>query len=312
MAKQPVIPIQAAPLRLTMLMKTPTKVLSEEHWYPGTTSINATDPLANAAANALAVARIATLPTDCKMLEWTLSQENVYRDSYGNTQILPTSNSVGAPENLGNDVISIFMQSTPAYRRTMYYGCVPDNVINNDLFVPGTNAAWQTAWQNYMLLLTGQATPLSVVSTTPLQATWGFLPNSTDPSISVRVTIQNIVYIAGSDTITVITNANSLAYKGAVVRISNVQNVSAAYPMNQLWQVLSVGGGGTILTLNNFAPQALQPVAPLTGGYLQVKVRIWSPYSAYIPITIGTRRRGSRTGQPLGRRKRKYNIGFPG
>lgn len=312
MPRQPAIPINGTPLKLTMVMKTPTKVLSEVHWWNNTGDFDAANISANGSAMALANQRIAMLPSDCKMLYWNLSQENVYRDSYGNTQQLGTVNNLGEPENIGNDCVGIFMQSTPQYRRHMYLGCIPDTVIINDAFLPGANPAFSAAFNTYMRNLTGQANPGAYSPVAPVSQPWGFLPATRDPGITVKVAITSFVYVPGAPTIVAICAASSLCVAGDVVRISGVANVGPEYPMNQLWQVLSVSVDKTMVTLNNFSPQALQPLNPLVNGSLQKMERDFQYYSGYVPTSPGSRRRGTRTAQPLGRRKRKYNIGYPG
>src|ERR1017187_5278532 len=103
MARQPAVPIAGFPLKFTMVLKTPTKTLTEVHWHATLETDNATTQAINDDATALATARIATLPNDCSMVEWNLSQENVYRDAYSNLAPLPDSLSYALAENLGND-----------------------------------------------------------------------------------------------------------------------------------------------------------------------------------------------------------------
>jgi hypothetical protein len=314
MARQPtpVILGTPPPIKLAMTMQTPTKKVGEVHWCNG--FANADDADALVAASTLVGLRIACLPGDCNLINWVISQENVYRDA-NNLEIPAKGINIGASltENAGADCVEILMYATAQFRRVMYFGCLPDEVVNQDQFIPTANPTFSAAFKAYFLKLTGQQTNTNGVQTNTSQATWGYLPQDTTSGTAPVCQIQSFTYVANSNTITVVTTTPNLCLAGDVVRIGRVQGVTKQFPMNQLWQVASLnpaGPDGVTLVLNNFPPTILTTTSGLVGGYLQRKVRKFYPYSSYNPTLVTTRKRGYRTALPLGKRKIKRTIGY--
>lgn len=319
MARQPgvpIIPITVGttaginPIKFMMLMQGPTKKITEVHWYATASSLdNAT--LA-ATFQALAVARSAMLPVECNMLQWTASQENVFRDALHDDGVGFGPQVVTSNENQGNDTLPVYMQAGVQYRRTMYLGCVPDTIMNNDVYVPNNDLPYKGAIISYLALLTGSNPGLAPGGTQPPANTgWGFCPQLIDAATVPISTIFSLGFTAGLNTFTVVpTDAMTLA-PGDLVAISKVPGVTQQFPMNQRWVVQNYAGG--VVTLQGFTPVNPLPAQyPVTGGFIKKLVRKFQLYTNYAIGQPSSRNRGSATQTPKGRKKRKYNIGYPG
>ena len=315
MSRQPGIPIgfSATPStwnKLSIVISTPTKKMTEVHWLSVQTPIGYGDANYNAVV-AVVNARAALMADNCNVVNWTLSQENVWRDAIGPNAPIPNPQGMGESENLGNDSLNIYYTAGPQYRRTAYMGAIPDSSVTGDLWVPGAANPFYPALVNYLNLLAAySADNPPNVNPLPTQSLFGFLAVDMSNTCPV-VNILSYAIVAGQSTFNVVCDAAPGVISGSVVRISRAGATSSSYPVDQLWTVKAVAGG-TTLTLQSY-PFAFNstPLVP-QGGKLQNKNRIFVPYVNWSVSGPGKRNRGVRTDSVLGRRKRKYNIGYPG
>lgn len=310
MPKQPAVPISGTPIKLTFLIKTPTKKFTEVHWNNSVVDLE--NPLLNDDCNNLAIARCKSLPVDCKMLHWQLSKENVYRDAWPNAGGSLPKGLITDKDNQGNNTLPVYMSAGTQYRRTMFLGAIPDSVIGDDLYKPEENTIFKTWITSFLAILTGvdPGAPVGSAALAPNNQ-WGFLPRLVnDPTVPV-VPIDFFTFASGKPDFTVVTTLAHGCSVGDVVQISKVQGANAQFPMNQLWVVQSTGTD-TTMDLQGFPPSVIPADTGLSGGFLQRKVRTFQKYDGYAIGQPSARNRGNSIETPKGRHKVKYNIGWPG
>jgi hypothetical protein len=312
--------------KMVMTIRTPSKTFNEVHYCNiGDTPVDiGTLPQVKKNAQALAVARSTLLPVNCTLLGWEMSNTAVYRNTIGNSY--GTGYGEGATasaENEGNDCLKVRLTSTEAYRRILYMGAIPDLVVGSDIFSPQVSAGWYTALQLYLNLLAGKPAgpaiaPPAGSPTTPFVPFWGSAFQSTDTGASGAYPIGDIQALTWNGTIPpnqffVTTDVPIKALPGDVVRISKFVGANAGLPMNQLWTVVS--GSGLEYILNSWTLPASYGGAFTTqpyNGYIQKVVKVFGFYDSWALQQPGTRNRGNRISTPLGRKRKKRNIGYPG
>jgi hypothetical protein len=309
--KQPVIPILGNPVRLTFWIETPTKVIQEVNWsnYAG----DITNPAFINQAQALANLRAACMPSGVSLLQWEGSQENVWRDAIDSGGTLFVEGIKTETENLGNDNLPVLMYAAVTqYRRTQFLCGIPDTNVTSDQYAPAAPGGFNTNVNRYLTALASinSAVP-PPVTPPPGNTTWGYLPILiNDPRVPL-CNIMTFTFTTGQTLWTITTNVAHQCSVGDVVRVSAVQGVNKQFPLNQLWMVNSVPNA-TSLTLQGFPPSIVPVPAPVSGGKVQKKIRIFQLYTSYSIQRPSSRNRGNRALSPIGRRKKKYNLGFPG
>jgi hypothetical protein len=300
------IPITNPWAKITMFIKTPTKVITESHWFNDYTQSDdqvlynwitafATGTGSNAS---LCTWRGFLLPQNTAIYEVRCSRETIRGDSAVSTFPTGTANSLGGFESTGNVCMDIRLESGTLSRKTLYLGALPGAIVSNDGYVPSGVAGWSTALTNY---LTGLAGGIEVE--TRVNSIWGYLGQDTT---QLPWLISGIVCAStsGGTTITVTTFPNHGYSPGDVVLISGVKNTSQIFPFNQRWKIVSVptANSFTLPLLSNVT----QPGASF-GPYGEVRRlrHVFLPYNNAILGQIRTRKRGGRTGLPLGRSKRR-------
>ena len=315
MAKQPAIPVVGTggqPARLELRIKTPDKTLTEDHWHKETADLNDAQLLKD--AQDLANARSQMLPSGCSLIGWRLSQENVFGDSVYNPPGNFTPSTITDTIEQGNDCIPTFMSGTTQYRRTMFLGAIPDDVITNDALDLATDAAWFAAMRRYYIILTGKDPYAPPGSPAPaVNNSWGFLPRRAPTTGFPKANIVGWVFTNNSPFVQVTTDIATNVVEGDVVQIRGVSGVNAQFPMNQLWVVSTADPGTpTVFVIQGFPPSTIPPALPLRLGTVRKMWRAFQLYDGYALGSPGERKRGNSIGQQKARNKKKWNIGFPG
>jgi hypothetical protein len=318
MALQPAIPIDRNYCRVTVFIKTPTKVTSESHWLVEPNSATEfgegiqkfdTETLATWMAD-LQPLRRQCFAKDCYTLAVRASSENLYKDSAvytgdpGQTKSGPVF-----PENAGNDVLNIRMQCGDNYRRIMYLGAVPDVAMTDDKYKSDGDAqVFDTALAEYLVKLAGKSIN---PQETPVASKWGFLVLNKNAAKCPRVKITGITYVKGPPPIlTVFCDKAHKLNIGDIVRVSRVPKVSKDFPLNQLWRALP-GSDEKNFVIADFATASTDAIGNWFGGFAMRQEKTIAPYTGWsIETNVGTRKRGGRTFLPLGRVKRKITVGY--
>lgn len=295
------IPVLNKTPRLTFFIKTPSRTISESHWY---SIANADLATVSAAGNALAGKRAACLAGGAEMIAMRVSLEKVYKDSLVSTLTLGFTDTGFAPENMGNDALVISCQSGTLYRKVFFLGGIPDDVVANGTLVPSppapsTSGAWGKNFRGYLNWLQGGGGPGQA---------WGFLAlqkGDSAPRIPILSMLQNV----GPSTLTVTTNGNHMLAAGDVVRISRYPYANINQPFNQLWYVATVPTPSTY-TVSGWVTSGTAPITTGAGGWSWKQIRDVVPYTQVQFDSINTRKRGARAFLPLGRVKRKKTVGY--
>jgi hypothetical protein len=293
--KQPAIPITVPALRMTMFMTTPSRTISETHWY---SQAGADPSVVMAAALKLVPYRVALLAKGALLTEVRVSNDKIYRDSLVNTSsadYIPTSDD---PENLGNDAIIIRCESGSLYRKVFYLGGIPDNTIVAGKYNFINAGAFPKELNQYLQALLGKQASTA--------GAWGFVALDRS-SACPRVGVTVLSVATAPTVVTIVTKDPHGCSNGDIIRLSYVPNASIQLPFNQLWAVTVVNT--TTVTLNQF-PTQLNPYSQGIGGFLTKQQKILVPYTAAYVDGVNTRKRGARSFLPLGRSKKKHTIGY--
>jgi hypothetical protein len=293
----PAIPIVGNPVRMTFFMTTPSRTISESHWY----ATDGADPVTvlNAGVN-LAQYRVNLLASGASMVEVRVSIENIYRDSLVDSTVAFLTPAGITAENLGNDAIVIRAESTSLYRKVFYLGGIPDGVIVAGKYDPAAAGAGTFGKDvvSYLKALQGKQ------GTT--QGSWGFL--ALDKSAACpRCNVTSINVTTAPTVVTVTCKQAHNCSNGDLIRLSYVPNATAQLPWNQVWAVTVVNP--TTVTLNGF-PIQLVGYSQGIGGFLTKQQRILRPYTNLIIDSVNTRKRGARAFLPRGRSKKKHTVGY--
>jgi hypothetical protein len=306
--KQPVIPIAANYVKVEMFIHTPSKEVTESHYWNTVSTppdlvgaLNAFDPIARA--------RAAMLPNGVYIDEVRASVEGIQGDTILNNVYsnLPGP-SPGVQENLSNDCLKVRIQGILGNVNThtnVSLAGIPDDCIVRGAYVtnPTSVPTFNDLLTDYFKALCGNYGTLVLAQ----PGAWGYL--GLNPAYQ-RIPITQILITGNipSQVVTVTTKAAHGLAANDVVRLGRVPNASAILPWNQLWIVASVVDA-TDFTIAGFPPVAVVvPNGP--GGTMRKMSKVFIPYVGAGNLKPGTRRRGTRTGLPLGRFKKKSTLGY--
>jgi hypothetical protein len=311
MPLQPPIGIDANYIKLTMIINTPTKVVTESHLKVGAitgTPTFAALQTALADANGWLVSRAQMLPAGCNLNEVRASVENVAGATAVNTTYINIVGTEPAVENVGNDCLKLRLEGGNSSHTNISLAAIPDDCIASGKYVinPASAPTFDNLVKTYF---TNLCNGYQLSTTAPrVNSAWGFL--GLDPTqLRIKV-VSAIATVAGFvTTLTITTSAGITVAPGDVVRLGKIPGASSVFPVNQLWQVATVIDAThfTIATSPSFLP-AGNSTGP--GGYVRKLIYTCIPYNNAVMLAPGTRRRGSRTGKPLGRFKKKRTVGY--
>ena len=158
MPLSPQIPIVGNLGKMVLTIRTPSKTFEEVHYCNlGSDNVDInTLPNTISRGQSLANAQRACLPLNCRLLGWEMSNTSAYRNIASSNYLQGFNPGVSTDnENAGNDCLKIRLTATSKYRRMLYLGAVPDDVVTSDIFVPGVAANWFTNLQTYLNTLAG-------------------------------------------------------------------------------------------------------------------------------------------------------------
>ena len=140
MAKQPAIPIDGNPIRLTMFLKGPERTISESHWLDPTQKTTLKDGLKQ--ATTLATLRANTLVNGWKMTEVRVSKENIQKDSSVNADVALIPNPAFTSDSSADDCINVRIESGELYRKVLYFAPVSGDAVVQEEYSPSTAKAF--------------------------------------------------------------------------------------------------------------------------------------------------------------------------
>lgn len=300
------IPIDGNPTRLIIYMRTPYKRFTETHWLSATTS----PPLLSVPAdvNTLAIKRAACLGNDSFLDYIRMSQDNVFMDSLVTDQNAPIAGLAGAtqsyPADPGGISLRVRLEATSQHRRALYMAGIPDQAVRRGAYQVGELPMFDTNLEDYLGFLTGQ--PGSSYSAHP----FGYVAITKDAGVAPRVKILSVstVVAAPLGNVTVATTAPHLLAPGDTVRISRWPGANAALPINTLF-IVRIVSSPIEFTITIGVPTTTVTIQA-GGGWAQKMLLKLVPYSGYLKRYVDSKRRGNRSGQPLGRFKKKHTIGY--
>jgi hypothetical protein len=306
--KQPVIPIAANYVKVEMFITTPSKEVTESHYW---NTVSTPPDLVGALGkfDPIARARASMLPNGVYIDEVRASVEGIQGDTIlNNVYSNIPGPSPGVQENLSNDCLKVRIQGLIGNVNThtvVNLAGIPDDCIVRGAYIsnPASCPTFNTLLTAYFTALCGAYNQLTPAAPGP----WGYL--GLNPA-NQRIPIVQIL-ITGSipnQVVTVTTKAAHGLAQYNVVRLGRVPNASAILPWNQLWVVASIVDGFNF-TISGFPPVAVvTPNGP--GGTVRNMSKIFIPYVNAGNLKPGTRRRGTRTGLPLGRFRKKTTLGY--
>lgn len=277
--------------RVTLMFEDAAFAWSETYWC------NATDiTLAQARAAAMLPLRNQLSSTPTTMLGARISKDNVFRDSL-------FLDAVGLQVGLGivspvdepragerpYSVILLRGESGSLYRKSMYLGGVPSSLII-DPVGPVLDPAWAKAYRRWIALLSDGLSQ------------WGFKARLKAPDTTPEVHVATASAVGGQYVVTTIGDAQVAVNQFIAVRnVQYFQISGKPTPLpNGYFQVVSVAdvAGGKAYTLGPIFNLVTKPGS----GFASRAIWGFVPFSTLIVKGETHRKRGVRSGRPLGRR----------
>jgi hypothetical protein len=291
---QPAVPIISNWPKLTLFIQTPTKVITESHWY---TSINALQACM-AEANNLINMRRALLGDDAKLVAVRGSLENVFGDSLINPKSLTVVPNGYGPCDPGDSNILMRLESGSFYRKSLFLSGVPDLVIQSSVYTPQACQGYSTAMTNWSKYLAPKGPTAAPV--------WGFLARNKTaiqcPQVQVLVIQTDPTGKIASVTCAGDPLLDPTDPTKSVVLLSRLNDGTRNYPeFNGLWNVDSVPAPGNFNFVGSFVPNQTYF---MNTGFARKAQKILCLYTNAVVRAIGGHKRGNRALTPLGRRKK--------
>lgn len=293
MPLQPTIPPGDQRNKAKFIFKGPTKTWSEVHWTGQTgtgglqTSLTQAVALAQLRCNLLAAGnRMIRVEVSCPLVK-----RNTLRDSSCQNFIAPF-----VQENTAQSSLRVFVTAGTLNRASIFLGGIPDSQISGDQWTPPAGSDFPNALNQYMSTLIGNG--------------WGLMGRNKVQGTAPRVRITQVGNVAGAlNTITVTTQIPHLipVQPYTYARVGGVVGATPSFPVNQLWQVITVDG--THFTLIGFPIQT--SVTVLQGsGFARYAINAFQAYTDWVNPVATRHKRGTRTEEVPAKKKFKRTIGY--
>lgn len=293
--------------RMTVFFSLGKAEWTETHWLPQSNTLQDAVPL----ALTFAKQRSKLLGTNTKMSKIRLSFDGIFRDSLlvgqdnipSNPQGLAVVAAGGAQVQKAEDLVSdipnvcviVRAEAGELRRKTIYLGGNPDALAGGNW--PDTDINPGLAWW-------GKA--FSEFSKSVINLGCGYIGRKVQPKITQVIKFQGdatppLMYgalvgngsLGGAPTV-----GTYMQLRGFSVK-AGAQKINGRY---QLAEVSVVGNDQLFMLRNSLN---IDPSAVVKWGTIEIVESEFLAYSALLPQYIHTRKRGGRTGLPLGRRKIK-------